>query len=300
MTIDPNVNNNVSNYNKVEDSQIMNLINPQDWDPRKISYAMIFILVLVASGMSPLEQQMEEIAKNQSIIDGLDSNIIDFSAIISQLESESGKNGFASGTTSSGITQIINELKSFFKNTFGSSLTAVNINGTTYYLPQFSGSLASGSTPNFSGSAYGNMIESWMKQNPGKSWKDFFTSSPAVASINSLAGQLYGKGDSSSWAYYMEGKSNTGFSSLLSNACKDYYDNNNPTSGTSNTTSNPLKQLYTWASASQGGLQGIGSQNTAIIQTDTSSETSLDQTGQNANQGYSDALNMMIQNQKAQ
>src|SRR5580700_1361394 len=99
-----------------------------DWNPNNCSIELIIVMVLVNIGMSPLEQSMENVVNQQNIQDKVDTDMIQLSGILSDIESAAT----AKGATVQGLQA---QLQTSLQNLFGGSSSEETLNGQTYIVP---------------------------------------------------------------------------------------------------------------------------------------------------------------------
>lgn len=248
-----------------------------NFDPRDVSIEMIFIVVLNNQGMNPVQEMMQQIAEDQEIQDALNGGNIDYASIISQMEQAAGSGGFKPGTS---VTAFMNDLKTFFQKAFGQMTQDSQGN----YVP------VSGSKSSFA--QFINML----KAKYGANWE----SNPAFQTMENMVKNIMttvpnGAG-ATLYDYFMGYTSQSAFAGALKDMAANYFADTN---GNGNGATNYLSNMYTDSSASQAALQGMGSENTAMLQTDAATLNSFDQTGQNAITGFNQGFNTMINNQRA-
>ncbi len=243
-----------------------------NFNPRDVSIEMIFIVVLNNQGMNPIQEMMQQIAEDQEIQDALNGGNIDFASIISQMEQAAGSGGFKPGTS---VTAFMNDLKTFFQKAFGQMTQDSQGN----YVP------VSGSKSSFA--QFINML----KSKYGANWE----SNPAFQTMENMVKGIMTtspNGGATLYNYFM-GEDDSTFPQTLKTMAANYYADTN---GSGNGATNFLSNLYTDSSAAQAALQGMGSENTAMLQTDAATLNSFDQTGQNAITGFNQGFNTMINN----
>jgi hypothetical protein len=287
-----------SSSNLPSSADIVQSSTPQltyDWDVSKCSIELLMTLVLVNTGMGPLENSMKDVVKDQNIQNKVDADMIQLSELISEIESASKANGVDSGT----VKNLQGQLQAVLKNLFGADATTQTVNGQTYILPDPNSDLGkfiamlqekNGGKPDPSGIVHhpydyhtdpvfdllsqvgtylmGNSVTgSWQTDSGSNSWQENY---PCPDNM---------------WQTIMNGSSSD-FQNMIDAMAGNHWLTENPGTkdGSGNSVSGGtdyLATMYNQASGAQSGLQGLGSQNTSLLQTDSSSENSLDQTGQN-------------------
>jgi hypothetical protein len=256
--------------------------------PGDMSFAMIVILMLVHTGMAPIEGDMQQIANEQKDQDAFDGDGIDYAAIISAMEQAAGSGGFKAGTN---ISAFIQELKQFFGQAFGKMtqevVTDSKGNKETIYVP------VSGS------SDFAKFIAD-LKSKYGADW----FKNPAFSTIETMLKGLMTTdpqgGGGESWYQLMTGSGATNdqnFANALNAAAANYYAASNPNQ-TNPTPPGPnyFNDMYTGESAVQAALQGLGAENVAMLQMWAASLQSLTQTGQNDTSSYFNMMSTIVRN----
>lgn len=277
-----------------------------DFDANKISIELIVTMVLVKVGMDPMQNNMKQIAEQQQIQDKLDSSLIDLAALISKIETAASSDPTGN---SNNMSQLQTQLKTLLTNIFGTP-EQVSIDAGGHFWPA-------------SGSELGQFLKSLGGVNDPSAYNN-----PVYALFNTLGKDLYSNTGSISGPYasgqpvngnYNWNNSGTltesiahyiftdssGFQSMIEIFSGAYYLANHPNtvdqSGkpvTGNFT-NTLNNLYNDSSSGQSGLQGLGTENTTKVQTDTTSLNSLDQAGQAMISNMTQAKQAWVNNQKS-
>lgn len=235
-----------------------------DFNVRNTSIAYIVLALMVSMGMNPLESQMTNIANDQNIQNTLNTDIIQFNSLITQIE-----NGASAGGTTN-AAQIATQLQAAFQKIFGANAQMVDGN----IVPS-------------QGSDLYNFMQMLQKsgQNP--------QSNPVYGLINSFAKQLYAAPPTNSQTSYNtlpqnslafdlsggNGNNILDAENWVNVMGSNYYYSNNPTNGKISSP-NYAQQDYTSMQGIQGGLSGMGQANTAFMQTATTQIGSYDQIGQ--------------------
>ncbi len=262
---------------------------PKNWDCRTTTIEYIIIVVLTSVGMGPLEQSMKDIIKDQNIQNKVDSDMIQLSSLISEMETASKSTGINSAT----FTGLQGKLKTLLTKMFGGDATMgadgkINF-GKDSDVEKFKEMLMdkNKSDPNYDPTS--DPVFNLVSDVGGYLFNTTVTGSYENADINTpdkgIGTWHNDTCKSNMWDTIMNGNKDD-FLKMTRLMSGNYWLKQNPgtkaTSGDNPTGGEDyLTTHYNKLSGAQSALQGMGSQNTAMIQTDSSSENSLDQSGQN-------------------
>ncbi len=281
------------------------LLPARDWDPRKVSIEILITLVLVTVGMGPLEQSMKDTINDQNIQNKVDADMIQLSNLISEIEAASKAGG-------ADVQGLQAQLQATLKNLFGAGAhIETTADGQKYIVPDDNSDL-------------GKFIE-MLKQKNIKDPNYDYHKDPVFDLLNQVGTYLFGNSvtgeyqdptnknwisysahidpktgkPENMWQVIMNGSSSD-FQGMINAMAGNHWLSENPGTKDGGGTNVPigtdyLSTMYNQTSGAQSGLQGMGSQNTALIQTDSSSENSLDQTGQNILNAAKDLKLFLIQ-----
>jgi hypothetical protein len=255
-----------------------------DWNVRTCSIELLVTLVLVNVGMGPLEQSMKDIVNQQNIQNKVDADMIQLSNLISEIETASKAGG-------ADVKSLQGQLQAVLKNLFGpNASTETTVDGQTYIVPD-------------SGSDLDKFIAA-LKQKNAKDPNYDYHKDPVFDLLSQVGTYLFGTTVSGSWQTNSGSNTwnenftcpNNMWKTIMDGSSSDFQNMINAMAGNHWLTQNPgqkddqsksvpvgtdyLSTIYNQTSGAQSGLQGMGSQNTALIQTDSASENSLDQSGQ--------------------
>jgi hypothetical protein len=238
---------------------------PHFFDPRHTNIALIILTVMNDLGMGPLQDSMVKIVKEQKIADGVNSDFIQISSLLTQIEQDAGPDGMKT------IPQaLIDQLKGVMQKLFGDGKD-VKFDTNGKIIPT-------------ADSDFGKFIQ--MLKDKGEDPAD----NSIYNLVQSFAGKLNGNiPDNTQTSAPLP--DNKFLEDLLNGDDKDiktwlnvmgsnYYYSNNPTKDKIGSP-NYVSDFFNLGTAVQGGLTSAGSVRTAMMQTYTTQMNAYDQIGQN-------------------